>query len=189
MSLLRPKLILARVTEITPDLLRAHDLSGLLLDLDSTLVPYGSYAPAEEVQRWAADLLLAGVKLALLSNAAHGRVRFWTQKLGFAGVGLASKPLPGTFRRAARRLGLAPQHVAMAGDQLFTDVLGGNLVGMFTIMVDPVGGNALPHTQAARRLEQLVLRRYGLHQRSGRDEPDHFAHPLFLGGQCGTIHR
>ena len=199
MSVLRPKLVLEHVTEITPDLLRARGLTGLLLDLDSTLIPYGAYEGAEEVQRWAADLLLAGVKLALLSNAAHGRVRFWTEKLGFAGVGLASKPLPRAFRRAARRLDLAPQQIAMVGDQLFTDVLGGNLAGMFTIMVQPLGGKALPHTRLVRRLERAVLRRYGLHQTPGRDRasrraagPGQVRGPLcppLRGGPRGFIHR
>ena len=49
----------------------------------------------------------------------------------------------------------------MVGDQLFTDVLGGNLSGMFTIMVQPISDNALPHTRLTRRLERLVLKRYG----------------------------
>ena len=49
----------------------------------------------------------------------------------------------------------------MVGDQLFTDVLGGNLVGMHTVLVRPLIDNALPHTRVTRRLERAVLRRYG----------------------------
>ncbi|WP_045233670.1 YqeG family HAD IIIA-type phosphatase [Deinococcus pimensis] len=162
MSVLRPRLVLDHVTEITPDLMADHDLHGLLLDLDNTLIEYGSYREAREVQTWASELMLRGVRLYLLSNAMPERVRFWTERLGFAGIGLASKPNPQSFHRAARRMDLAPGQVAMVGDQLFTDVLGGNLAGMFTIMVRPLADNALPHTKLARRVERLVLRRYGL---------------------------
>jgi len=164
-SLLRPQLILDHVTEITPDLLARHGLRGLLLDLDNTLIRHGSYTEAREVhevQTWAAEIMLSGVKLYLHSNAAPARVRFWTERLGFTGRALASKPVPRGFKRAARKMGLAPHEIAMVGDQLFTDVLGGNLAGMFTIMVRPLADNALPHTKIARHLERAVLRRYGV---------------------------
>lgn len=167
MSLLRPHLVLDHVTDISPELLTRHGLRGLLLDLDNTLIAYGSYGEAREIQSWVSGLLLSGIQLQLLSNAMPERVRFWADKLGFAGVGLASKPMPRAFKKATRRMGLLPEQVAMVGDQLFTDVLGGNLVGMFTIMVLPVGDNALPHTKLARRVERLVLKRYGL----GRSTP------------------
>lgn len=172
MSVLQPGLILDHVADITPELLLGRELRGVLLDLDNTLIEYGSYAEASEVQAWAADLLLSGVKLYLLSNAMPERVRFWTDKLGFAGHGLASKPMPSAFKRAARNMGLAPREVAMVGDQLFTDVLGGNLAGMFTIMVRPLIDNGLPHTRLTRKVERLVLRRYGAggHNRA-KDKP------------------
>jgi HAD superfamily phosphatase (TIGR01668 family) len=160
-SLLKPRLLIDDVTEITPALLRHHGLCGLLLDLDNTLIEYGSYEDRRELDGWVADLHLADMKLYLLSNAMPERVRYWSERLGFDGVGLASKPFPRAFRKAAETVGLKPEQMAMVGDQLFTDVLGGNLNGMFTIMVRPLADNALPHTKLARRVERLVLKRYG----------------------------
>lgn len=160
MSLLRPRLVLDHVTDITTELMARHGLRGLLLDLDNTLIAYGSYETETEIANWAGRLQAAGIKLYMFSNATRQRVAFWTGQLGFSGKGLASKPLPRGFRRAATKMGLAPGEVAMVGDQLFTDVLGGNLVGMFTIMVRPLADNALPHTKFVRRLERLILRRY-----------------------------
>ncbi|ADV65687.1 YqeG family HAD IIIA-type phosphatase [Deinococcus maricopensis] len=161
MSLLKPRLLIDDVIDITPELLRTHGLCGLLLDLDNTLIAYGSYEDRRELDAWVSDLHLAGMKLYLLSNALPERVRYWTGRLGFDGVGLASKPFPRAFRKAADAVGLKPEQMAMVGDQLFTDVLGGNLNGMFTIMVRPLADNALPHTKLARRIERLVLKRYG----------------------------
>ncbi|MBB5235622.1 YqeG family HAD IIIA-type phosphatase [Deinococcus budaensis] len=161
MSLLRPRDVLAHVHDITPEFLAARGLRGLLLDLDNTLIPYGSYEERADVMAWAADLRRSGIRLYLLSNATGKRARFWIDKLGFEGVGMAGKPNPRAFRQGLRQLGLPAHQVGMVGDQVFTDVLGGNLAGMHTILVHPLVDNALPHTRVTRRLERAVLRRYG----------------------------
>lgn len=161
MSLLRPRDVIDQISDITPEFLAERFLHGLLLDLDNTLIPYGSYEERADVMRWAAGLRRTGQRLYLLSNARSKRARFWVDKLGFEGVGMAGKPNPRAFHRALDALGLPAWQVGMVGDQLFTDVLGGNLSGMHTILVRPLAGNALPHTRAARKLERAVLKRYG----------------------------
>lgn len=161
MSLLRPADVIGHVREITPEFLAARGLRALVLDLDNTLIPYRSYEDAGEVVRWAQELRGAGTGLYLLSNATARRAAFWLPRLGFEGVGMAGKPNPRAFQRALRHLGLPAHQVAMVGDQLFTDVLGGNLTGMHTVLVRPLIDNALPHTKVTRRIERAVLRRYG----------------------------
>lgn len=161
MSLLKPADLIDHISQITPEFMAARGLRGLVLDLDNTLVPYGSYAEEAEILRWTQELRGAGLGLYLLSNATGKRAAFWLERLGFAGVGMAGKPNPKAFARAVEALSLRPEQVGMVGDQVFTDVLGGNLAGMHTILVRPLATNALPHTKAARRLERLVLRRYG----------------------------
>lgn len=160
-QLLRPRVILPHIYDITPAFMELHDLGGLLLDLDNTLIPYGSYDEQAEVKHWAGALQAAGYPLYLLSNARRERARVWAERLGLPGVGLAGKPFAREYRRGLTVLDLPAHRVGMVGDQLFTDVLGGNWSGMFTIMVRPISDNALPHTRFARRLERLVLKRYG----------------------------
>ncbi len=163
MSVFKPNDVIAKVTDITPEFLAARGLRGLLLDLDNTLIPYGSYEEKEtaKMMNWAAALLDSGIKLYLLSNATKKRAAFWLDKLAFEGVGLAGKPNPQAYRKAAASLGLPANQIAMVGDQLFTDVLGGNLSSMHTVLVHPLVNNSLPHTKLARKLERLVLKRYG----------------------------
>ena len=160
-QLLRPRVILPHIYDITPAFMDLHGLGGLLLDLDNTLIPYGSYDEQAEVTHWAGALQAAGYPLYLLSNARRERARVWAQRLGLPGVGLAGKPFAREYRRGLSVVNLPAHRVGMVGDQLFTDVLGGNWSGMFTIMVRPISDNALPHTRLARRLERLVLKRYG----------------------------
>ncbi|WP_291424112.1 YqeG family HAD IIIA-type phosphatase [Deinococcus sp.] len=161
MSVLRPDDVITHLSQITPEFLAARGLRGLLLDLDNTLVPYGSYEEAQDMLAWAAELRGAGIGLYLLSNATGKRAAFWLERLGFSGVGMAGKPNPRVYLRAVKKLKLETPQVGMVGDQVFTDVLGGNLAGLHTILVHPLVVNALPHTRVARKLEKLVLRRYG----------------------------
>ncbi len=160
-QLLRPRVILPHIYDITPAFMELHGLGGLLLDLDNTLIPYGSYDEQAEVMQWAGALQAAGYPLYLLSNARRERARIWAQRLGLPGVGLAGKPFAQGYRRGLSVVNLPAHRVGMVGDQLFTDMLGGNWAGMFTIMVRPISDNALPHTRFARKLERLVLKRYG----------------------------
>lgn len=45
------------------------------------------------------------------------------------------KPYPGAFEAALRALELPPARVAMVGDTLHTDVLGGRMAGCGTVLV------------------------------------------------------
>ncbi|RDI96649.1 YqeG family HAD IIIA-type phosphatase [Meiothermus sp. QL-1] len=156
--MLWPRARLQSVTEITPLWLRERGLRGVILDLDNTLVPYGFYGePPAHLVGWLEELKAAGIPLVLVSNGSRARVGYWREKLGVLGLGPAGKPWCG-FRSALRRMGLQACEVAVVGDQLFTDVLGGNLVGAYTVLVPPLSSRELGYTRLVRRLERFVLR-------------------------------
>ena len=165
MSVFAPRERLRATLEISPEWLRSRGLRGLVVDIDNTLVPFGFEGDLPELVAWAAALRDAGIPVRILSNAAPDRIERWSRKLGVPAVGLfggtAGKPWPGGFRRAALEMHLPPEAVAMVGDQVFTDVLGGNLAGLYTILVQPLVDNDLPHTRVVRHLERFVLERTG----------------------------
>lgn len=143
--------------EISPQWLRERGLRGLLLDLDNTLVPYKTYGePSGQLLQWIDGLKKAGIGILLVSNAMPKRTRYWTQKLGVEGHGPAGKPWLG-FRQGMRKLGLKPWEIAVVGDQVFTDILGGNLIGAYTVLVPPLSQKEMGYTRLVRRLERLVL--------------------------------
>ena len=162
---LAPRERLNSTLEITPEWLRSRSLRGLVVDIDNTLVPFGFEGDLPELKHWAIALHEAGIPVRILSNAAPDRIGRWSHKLNIPAVGLfagtAAKPWPGGFRRAAFEMNLEPACVGMVGDQVFTDVLGGNLAGLYTILVKPIADNDLPHTRLARSLERFVLERLG----------------------------
>ncbi|WP_182482488.1 YqeG family HAD IIIA-type phosphatase [Meiothermus luteus] len=156
--MLRPKALLPAVTAVTPQWLSERGLRAVLLDLDNTLVPYEAYGEApRHLLEWLEGLKQAGVRVFLVSNGSPRRVRYWCERLGVPGFGPAGKPWFG-FREALRRLELTAREVAVVGDQLFTDVLGGNLVGAYTVLVPPLSSREMGYTRLVRRLERWVLR-------------------------------
>ena len=157
-----PKERLSRITEVTPAWLSDRGLRAVIADLDNTLVPYGvAPPPPAELAGWKRALDDAGVPLAIVSNAKPGRTRQWAEALGVPGWGLAGKPVPLSLRLTIKKMGLSPAEVAIVGDQLFTDVLGANLAGGYSVLVEPIEPDrGLPHTRWVRGLERRLLERY-----------------------------
>jgi HAD superfamily phosphatase (TIGR01668 family) len=129
----------------------------LLLDLDNTLLPRDTNVVPDELKAWAADLRRRGFSVCLVSNNWHERVKHVADELGFELVDKAVKPLPFAFRAAVRRTGATLAETAVIGDQIFTDILGGNLLGMLTVLVSPLSATDLPHTLLLRAIEARIL--------------------------------
>jgi HAD superfamily phosphatase (TIGR01668 family) len=156
----RPDEICARVEEIDPRALASRGVRGVLLDLDNTITPWQSTALAPAVAAWVAAVKDAGVRACILSNAATARrVRPVALALDIPFVTRALKPLPFGFRAAMRLLDTTPDTTAAIGDQLFTDILGGKRLGLYTILVDPISPREALFTRLLQRtLERAVGR-------------------------------
>lgn len=158
-DLLGPDLYLRSVHDIDLDALSAQGIDSLLMDLDNTLLPRDSSVIPVDLTAWAASLADRGFGVCLVSNNWHGRVHEVAEELGFKLVSKAVKPLPFAFLRAMRLMGTTRRRSAVVGDQMFTDVLGGKLLGITTIMVLPLSKSDLPHTLMLRRVEKVLLGR------------------------------
>jgi len=155
--LISPDLYVRTVHDIDLDALVAEGVDTLLVDLDNTLLPRDTNVVPDELRAWAASLAERGLKVVLVSNNWHERVKTVADELGFALVSKAVKPLPFAFLRALTIAGSSRSRAIVIGDQLFTDVLGGKLLGMRTALVAPLSQTDLPHTLLLRRLERAVL--------------------------------
>ena len=154
---LAPDSYLSSVHAIDLEDLAARGIRVLLLDLDNTLLPRDTNVVPDELKAWAAGLRERGFSVCLVSNNWHERVHHVASELGFDLVDKAIKPLPFAFRQALRLENAKASETCVIGDQLFTDILGGNMLGMRTILVAPLSATDLPHTLLLRRLEALVL--------------------------------
>ena len=134
-----PNAYYRRVLDIVPEELTARGITLLLADLDNTLVPYKTSKPDEALIRWRERLQAGGVELFLLSNSRKpGRPKAFAHALGIDFVGHAGKPKRAGYLEAMKRTGRTPDQAAMVGDQIFTDILGGNRAGVTTLLVQPI---------------------------------------------------
>lgn len=155
--MLNPDLYLHSVHDIDLRSLLASGVDTLLMDLDNTLLPRDSHDVPDDLREWSVRLALMGFKVCLVSNNWHERVRQVAQSLGFSLVAKAVKPLPFAFLRALKILGSSRSQSVIVGDQMFTDVLGGKLLGIKTILVTPLSKSDLPHTLLLRKVERVFL--------------------------------
>ena len=158
---LLPDLIVTKLPDLSPDELRNRGIRLLMLDFDNTIVPYTTNIPDEEMDRWLRNMLRSEIVLCVVSNSRNNRVPDFCREHGIPCVVRAKKPGTKGIRQALAQFEIRPKEAALAGDQIFTEVLGGNSAGVMTILVKAIDNHnvwlklrhvaELPFIYAARR--------------------------------------
>ena len=138
-KILQPDLVLGdSVMKLTADILQEYNIKGLVLDVDETLVPITAMNASPELTLWV-EQIKPVVSLWLASNnLSQTRIGRIAESLTLPYITGAAKPSRRKLRKAINAMNLPVEQVAMVGDRLFTDVLAGNRLGMFTILVEPM---------------------------------------------------
>lgn len=158
--LLYPRMYVSSVDRIDPGDLFDRGIRCVLFDLDNTVVPRDSTELPPEAAGWIKRLREKGIKTCVISNNGPERIRRVSGMEDVPSVCRAVKPFKQPFRKAMKMMGASPEETAVVGDQIFTDILGGNRLGLFTILVVPMPGKEYWATEMFnRRLERPVLRR------------------------------
>lgn len=159
LSKLYPKLYVASLFDIDLKHLKKQGIKAILFDIDNTLIPWDRKDLDPKIEKWFRSLIDQGFKVCFVSNNDEKRVSALTGSLQVPGVHKAAKPRRKGLRRALGLLGTNIQETALVGDQVFTDVLAGNRLGLYTILVAPLAGKEFIGTRVNRKLEKLVLGR------------------------------
>ena len=134
-----PHHICGSIYDLTPEELERSGIRLLLADLDNTLAPYRQKIAPPELHTWKEGLSRHGITLFILSNSRKPtRARTFAESLGVPFVGHAGKPGTGAFFRVMQQQGVSPKETAIVGDQIFTDIWGGNRSGVQTYLVHPI---------------------------------------------------
>lgn len=155
--MLGPNRFAPRLHDVSHEELEAAGIRGLIVDLDNTLVGYRDTELGQEHLEWVARAHDRGFRIVMLSNNFSSRVSSIAARLNVGCIPNALKPLPFGFLRAMRDLELHRRQIAVVGDQLFTDVLGGKLCGLYTILTEPIEAKDLALTSVFRFFERLML--------------------------------
>ena len=158
--ILYPKELFNNVREIDIEFLNKNDIKALILDVDNTLIDYDKNLP-EETIKWAENLKENGIKLYILSNSnKKEKVKTVAEKLKIEYEYFGKKPLKTGFKRVQKKLQEKSENIGVVGDQIFTDVLGGNRCKMFTILVEPIAEKDIWITLLKRPLENVIKNKY-----------------------------
>ncbi len=129
---------------------------GIIFDIDNTLVPHGAPADKRAVSLFV-RLRELGFSCVLLSNNKEPRVKLFCDKVGADYIFKAKKPKPSAYRRAMERMHTGRENTLFIGDQIFTDVAGANLCGIYSILVKPIHPKEEIQIVLKRYLEKIVL--------------------------------
>ncbi len=156
MSIFFPDLMVKDIYSLPLEDLKKRGIRCLLFDVDNTIVPYNSQGLTEETIDWFRIPKEHGFLMSILSNNSDERVFPVAEKIGIPFIAHAKKPLSDGAKRAMEMLEVTPEETAMVGDQLITDVLGGNCMGFYTIVVQPINKNEFWGTRINRKLEKII---------------------------------
>lgn len=131
----------------------------LLFDLDNTLVAHGDKTPPLKTKQLFINLKQKGFKVIIFSNSYKTKVNKYKMFFGVDGYANARKPSLTTFRKILNKYGYNEKEVAIIGDQIFTDILGGNKMGITTILVKPLSEKDIIFSRFNRILEKRILLR------------------------------
>lgn len=157
MSIFYPDTALNKVYDMDCDFFDEHDIRGLILDVDNTLTTHNNPMPDEKVMKWLEMCRNKGIKLIILSNNTKKRVEPFAYSLGLDFVSDALKPKREGYEKAAEKLGLKRENIAVVGDQLLTDIAGGNRCGMYTVLVAPFDTRENVLIRFKRQIEKLIM--------------------------------
>lgn len=161
MKSLYPNLYLKKVEDITIETLIKNKIKLLILDVDNTLIDYNKNL-SENIINWAKEMKGQGIKLYILSNTNDKeKVKNIAERLGLQYKYFAMKPFKKGFKEIQKQTNIKVENIAVVGDQIFTDILGGNRCKMFTILVEPIDNEKdYWYTAWKRPIENKIKKKY-----------------------------
>ena len=132
------------IEDIDYDRLFRAGFDTFLFDYDFTLAPWGELEIKKETEKIFKKLHSMGVRVFIVTNAKKERVKHIKEKFPWIEVHWSvKKPSIKKISEILSRKNISPSKCVIIGDLFLTDVLVGNRMGMYTIMVNPQTYNAM----------------------------------------------
>lgn len=136
---LLPKRMTKALTDVTPELLRSRNIRLLMLDFDNTIVPYTTDVPTQDMEHWLKNMnAQEDIQVCIVSNSHNDRVPAFCEKYGLDCITHAKKPFSRGIRQCLEKYGIPAGQAALVGDQIYTDTLGANCMGVTSILVKAI---------------------------------------------------
>lgn len=133
--------------------LLSRGIKLLLFDLDNTLVPATSEELSDKTKELIISLKQKGFKVIIFSNSPKKRVKKIGNILNVDSIHFACKPLQGKLKKLINNSGFSINEIAIIGDQILTDIVGGNKIGITTVLINPTSNKDHALSKVFRRIE------------------------------------
>lgn len=155
-----PMMYVKSLFEINYDKLKEEGITTLIFDLDNTLIKKNSTIPSDDIVRHIKKLKDKFNVFILSNNISKKRVLTVSKCVDTPYISFAMKPLSRGFRFINKKYSIPYKEMCIIGDQILTDVFGGNRLGIFTILVEPLDGSCeLAITSINRFIEKKIIRK------------------------------
>lgn len=156
-NILLPDLFVNSLLEIPLDRLQKRHKKVFILDLDNTITEWNSNELRPEVLAWFKIIGSKGFRACIVSNNGEKRILQVAEKIKVPFIHKARKPGKKAFVKALHLMQVGPDEAVVVGDQIFTDILGGNRAGIYTVLVKPINSREFFGTRISRIFEGIVL--------------------------------
>ena len=155
-KLLKPAIKISSLHDLDLVYWYNRGVRGILIDLDNTISPWRQNNVTNEARSFIKKCNEQGIKIALFTNAKPERAYEVAASLNIPCYPYARKPFPGQYKKVLASLGFWPAQTMTIGDQIFTDILGGNLAGCLTVLIPPLESTEYCGTKILRFFERLI---------------------------------
>jgi len=132
----------------------------VLFDLDNTISPVGAHEPSKKAMDLFDDIKKMGLKPVIMSNSGKKRVAPFKEGLFVDAAYTSCKPLKRKYKKILNTYDVKPTEVAAVGDQILTDILGANKMGITSILVNQISTTDFKGTKINRFFENIILNFY-----------------------------
>jgi len=159
-QLLIPKEICESVEDVDLEGLEERGFQTIFLDVDNTLITYNQRDLTLQRLHWVDRVKAKGFRVFLISNnKSQSRIARVAKQLDVEGLYFACKPFTFSIKEFARHHHIDLQKSVIIGDQLLTDVVLGNWIQAYSILVDPLDKRVSFIKTLQREVELYLLRK------------------------------
>ncbi len=151
-----PSIYKKSIFDINYKLLKEKGIKCLIFDFDNTISSvYKKDTPIKNLKLL--ETLKKDFRIIIVSNNFKRKIKPICDKINIDFISFALKPLSCSFKRVLKKYNLSKNEICIIGDQLMSDILGGNLFGSMTILIDPLSAKDLKVTKLNRFIENKII--------------------------------
>lgn len=157
-EILKPKVYVDSIYNIDlKKLKKVKNIKGIIVDLDNTLVAWGKKEVSQRVIDWVKEAKKIELKICIVSNARSKRAAEFAKIFDIPYHSKYFKPFSIAFNNGLKILDTKKSETAVIGDQIFTDIWGGNRLKLLTILVAPIAKKDSIGTFLHRNFEKIII--------------------------------